>query len=259
MEKKNMVLLTVIAVATLLVAVIGATFAFFTATVQDNRSGSGDTGETSLTAGSVASSTIVASVDGSAGQFTATDVYPGHKEIAALMVTADNQQGDKNSTTDIAIQYNVTNNTYAANEIKVSVYKSDSQITAVTKNENGGNDYFGCHHTSGKATAGDFTGEEVSPGENTVKFYEECTKDYDDLKAENQSSVTQVGSDQLLAQGKSTITFEDQITANANNKKEVYYYVVVEFVDTKNAATSVEAQNASMNAQLEGTITVVPA
>ena len=33
MEKKNMVLLTVIAVATLLVAVVGATFAFFSATV----------------------------------------------------------------------------------------------------------------------------------------------------------------------------------------------------------------------------------
>ena len=32
MEKKNMVLLTVIAVATLLVAVVGATFAYFTAT-----------------------------------------------------------------------------------------------------------------------------------------------------------------------------------------------------------------------------------
>ena len=42
MEKKNMVLLTVIAVATLLVAVVGATFAYFTATVTDSRdSGSG--------------------------------------------------------------------------------------------------------------------------------------------------------------------------------------------------------------------------
>ena len=258
MEKKNMVLLTVIAVATLLVAVIGATFAFFTATVQDNRETGGDTGETSLTAGSVASSTIVASVDGSAGQFTATDVYPGHKEIAALMVTADNEQGDKNSTTDIAIQYDVTNNTYAANEIKVSVYKSDSQITAVTENENGGNDYFGCHHTSGKATARDFDGE-VSPDANAVKFYEECDKDYADLKNENQSSVTQVGSDQLLKTGTSTITFEDQITANASSQKAVYYYVVVEFVNDEKGDTEDEAQNASMNAQLEGTITVVPA
>ena len=32
MEKKNTILLTVIAVATLLVAVVGATFAYFTAT-----------------------------------------------------------------------------------------------------------------------------------------------------------------------------------------------------------------------------------
>lgn len=36
MEKKNTVLLTVIAVATLLVAVIGATFAYFSATVKEN-------------------------------------------------------------------------------------------------------------------------------------------------------------------------------------------------------------------------------
>ena len=38
MERKNMVLLTVIAVATLLVAVVGATFAYFTATATTNNS-----------------------------------------------------------------------------------------------------------------------------------------------------------------------------------------------------------------------------
>ena len=41
MEKKNMVLLTVIAVATLLVAVVGATFAYFTATITDDRGSEG--------------------------------------------------------------------------------------------------------------------------------------------------------------------------------------------------------------------------
>jgi len=35
MDKKNTMLLTVIAVATLLVAVVGATFAYFTATAQN--------------------------------------------------------------------------------------------------------------------------------------------------------------------------------------------------------------------------------
>ena len=59
MEKKNVVLLTVIALATLLVAVVGATFAFFTATVKDERTGDGDAGKTNITAGSVASTTVV--------------------------------------------------------------------------------------------------------------------------------------------------------------------------------------------------------
>ena len=36
MERKNTILLTVIAIATLLVAVVGATFAYFTATITDN-------------------------------------------------------------------------------------------------------------------------------------------------------------------------------------------------------------------------------
>ncbi len=41
MEKKNMVLLTVIAIATLLVAVVGATFAYFTATATPQGEGAG--------------------------------------------------------------------------------------------------------------------------------------------------------------------------------------------------------------------------
>ena len=45
MEKKNTILLTVIAVATLLVAVVGATFAYFTAT----NSTSGEGGTTDVT------------------------------------------------------------------------------------------------------------------------------------------------------------------------------------------------------------------
>ena len=47
MEKKNTILLTVIAVATLLVAVVGATFAYFTASTTTGRgTGTVQTGET---------------------------------------------------------------------------------------------------------------------------------------------------------------------------------------------------------------------
>ena len=69
MEKKNMVLLTVIAVATLLVAVVGATFAYFTA---------------STTASGTADATVTTSKqDGATITFTGTESklelldYPG--------------------------------------------------------------------------------------------------------------------------------------------------------------------------------------
>ena len=139
MEKKNMVLLTVIAGATFLVAMVGATFAFFTATVQDNRTSSGDTGKTSITAGSVASTTIVGSV---AGQFTATNVYPGHMEVAALSVKADNSQNSEQTKTNIAIKYDVTKNDFANKEIKVSIYKKENTpVSGVSKagDSNGNN------------------------------------------------------------------------------------------------------------------------
>ena len=71
MEKKNMVLLTVIAIATLLVAVVGATFAYFTATVKDERTPSESDGTANITAVSVAKTTIVGDVSNAAGKFTA--------------------------------------------------------------------------------------------------------------------------------------------------------------------------------------------
>ncbi len=252
MEKKNMVLLTVIAVSTLLVAVVGATFAFFTATVQDNRSQSDDTGSTSLTAGSVASTTIVGSVEGAAGQFTATDVYPGHKEVAALTVTADNSKGTKDSVTDIAIKYDVTQNDFKDDEIKVSIYRG-SQKVDMTKDANGNSNFFECHHKSEAATEGDFTEIEGFEQGKTTKFYEECEKDETAL-----TGASLLGSAQLVKQSPDEYLFEDKISANASNQTTVYYYVVVEFVDTKKA-NDVDAQNASMNAVLKGDITVVPA
>ena len=257
MEKKNMVLLTVIAVATLLVAVIGATFAFFTATVQDDRDDSGDTGATSLTAGSVASTTVVGSVSGAAGQFTATDVYPGHMEVAALSVKADNKEGDKNSVTDIAIKYNVTKNDFADNEIKVSVYKKEGEaITGISKAEDstGNNNYFQCTHQSKDAEQEtDFSGVEEVPA-GTKIFYEECANK-DGL---TDGGATLVGTAQLVKQTPDEYLFETSISADAHSETTVNYYFVLEFVNTKQA-TSIEAQNGSMNDVIQGNITVVPA
>ena len=106
MEKKNMVLLTVIAVATLLVAVVGATFAYFSTTSSNEFNGAGTQGNTSVGSGNVTGDKIViAESDTDAGSFTATDVYPGHKEIAGIHVNA---KSSASVSSKIKITYDVT-------------------------------------------------------------------------------------------------------------------------------------------------------
>ena len=80
MEKKNMVLLTVIAVATLLVAVVGATFAYFTAT---SETGGNDT-TTEVRTRQVAGLSWVAGAD--SGKSPA--VYPGYKAYQSYELEA---------------------------------------------------------------------------------------------------------------------------------------------------------------------------
>ena len=79
MEKKNMVLLTVIAVATLLVAVVGATFAYFTATSTT----SGNETTTSATTAQLATLSWTAEDTGRSPQ-----VYPGFKAFQAYTLAA---------------------------------------------------------------------------------------------------------------------------------------------------------------------------
>ena len=227
MERKNMILLTVIGAATLLVAMVGATFAFFTATVKDERTEGDENGKTTITAGSVANKTIVANIPSTAGKFSATGIYPGHMEVAGLSVEANNEAGDKNSVTNIAIKYDVTKNDFQSDEIKVTLYRGDNSFSQITQNEAGtGND---------------------------------CQKSYEDL--ENDGNLTEVGSAQYVNNGSDSITFEDTIEAGSNSSKTVYYYFVLEFVNEKQSANAEgdTAQNSSMNAELQGTISVAAA
>ncbi len=77
MDKKNTMLLTVIAVATLLVAVVGATFAYFSLTV------GGDTTTTNatVTTGKVGTVTIAGSSDSYVLSVTAQDMAKGSEDI----------------------------------------------------------------------------------------------------------------------------------------------------------------------------------
>ncbi len=240
MEKKNMVLLTVIAVATLLVAVVGATFAYFTATVQDTRNTEGgDNGTANITAGSVASKTVVGNVSTGAGKFEKTGVYPNHKEIAGLSVQVTNGAGQTGTTnTNIDIVYDVTTNTFAKDEIEVSVYKKEgSEAEAITE------DYFGCTHNVQQDGA-----------ENEYHFSETCAHEISELTST--AGLTKVTDTPVKLKGasnaeKDLVIASDTISAEGSEgTTTVYYYVVVEFKDTQ------VSQNDSMNAQLAGKISV---
>ena len=220
MEKKNMVLLTVIAVATLLVAVVGATFAYFTASIQNDYNGQGSNGTANISSGSVGSNTtVVAEVDGQAGSFEATDVYPGHKEVAALKVTVT---GDTAQSIDIT--YSPTSNNFPDGSITLKVYKG-------TGSENIGEDgnYFQCESKTG-----------TSGGSQT--FYEECT-------VQESTLGSQIGSTHNLTQaeaGSTVVLATDSLTSETGT-----YYVVVEFVNKPG-----ESQDTAQSKTLDGDISV---
>ena len=236
MEKKNMVLLTVIAVATLLVAVVGATFAYFTANITNNYNGSNDNGKTNVQAGSVAGTTVVSNVDGEAGSFTATDVYPGHKEVAALKV---NVQDASNTNAKINITYKATTNGFTEGNIKLRVYKTDA---AKSIGEDG--NYFQCAKKTGTGTGLDA---------NKTTFYEECSG-----PAET-SLGTQVGSDYVLRtsdlNNAVVIATDNEVSSSASGV-DTYYYVVVEYVNQTESSEESASQNSEFGAQLKGEISV---
>ena len=231
MEKKNMILLTVIAVATLLVAVVGATFAYFTASIQNDYNGQGSNGSANISSGSVGSNnTVVAEVDGQAGSFEATDVYPGHKEVAALKVTVTDPAS---GGTGIDITYDLTNLTFSDDTIRLTVYKNTSlvEIGATTENNN----YLECN-------------KQVAQGDgNEQKFYETC----------NEGKVSGLGTkvsstDVLLRQDDvdsdtPIVIGQDKITEDGT---PVYYYIVAEFIDSN------ANQASEMGKTLEGNINV---
>lgn len=99
MEKKNTVLLTVIAVATLLVAVVGATFAYFTAANSTNGDAAGNVNVNTATEGA-SLQLNVNKVTGSNNIF-----YPGTKNFVGA--TASAQFKDNNAPAD-GKEYNVS-------------------------------------------------------------------------------------------------------------------------------------------------------
>ena len=241
MERKNMVLLTVIAVATLLVAVVGATFAYFTATVTDSRDEGSGKGETQLNTATLADTITVANIDSAAGKFTATDVYPGHMEVAGMKVSITAESG----TFAIPFEYKVTNNTISANGGTINYYLYKDEEASI---DDFTSDKLGC---SLKTTDGE---------SNEVRYSETCTFVNATSKDQSPTGVPTLTSLKLVANGSlqknggsETIDMIDHVEVTTS--KDVNYYFVVEYKDTGDDQSSAGQEGQS----LSGTITVAGA
>ena len=219
MEKKNMVLLTVIAVATLLVAVVGATFAYFTATIQDNRGSEGDEGKAELTIKQTPSTLIVEKSQNGLDFFKDENVLPGHKELVQLKVTSP---ADNETDTYFDVVFEGTN-TFPQDTIKVQMYESTEDLGVGFNN--GQKKPFDCEKVSEKE---DETGK--------FKMYEKCEL-VDELTAENVHKInTQpIGithTEDASPKTKTTLNGDlPFVITGTSEKRDVYYYVVVEYVN----------------------------
>lgn len=130
MEKKNVIFLSVIAVATLLTAVIGTTFAYFTAnfTVSNTQNATN-----TVTTKTLSGVTVTLG-----NKISGDPVYPGFKGVQEITV--------EGSKADVAGQFTLTVtpniDTAFGNDVVWSLYQSDTAITCdtpVTKTDAGAN------------------------------------------------------------------------------------------------------------------------
>ena len=213
MEKKNMVLLTVIAVATLLVAVVGATFAYFTA--QSTTDGNKTT--TSATTRQLAALSWTAGTD----KGESPSEYPGYMayqsyELAATGNGSANYKLTLDATVDPAF------NAIAKQEdLTYSIYKSTTSKPEYTTL--------------------------FQPGDEIVQTADNTTTYKITGASFNGSGLTRVVEDQPLTTGS-----EQEIVANAsiNAGATEYYVLVINFHDNGAAQNNLQGKTFSASLKL---------
>lgn len=218
MEKKNTILLTVIAVATLLVAVVGATFAYFTATTGLGGEGTGAT--------EVKSAQVADAAELNTTTTKSTDAYyPGTINYASATVTA--KKSTATSTAVLAVDYNITASVTVDDALKDNVkwtlYKTTDPVNPVIVADSCGNP----EHKNGSETRYYQTCQKAAALTDSVKIASSADNDG--------KNITDSGTLKTLA------------TTDAG--ETVYYYLVVEY---ENVETG---DNANQNAQQGKSIT----
>lgn len=227
MEKKNTVLLTVIAVATLLVAVVGATFAYFTATTTPT----GDGGKADVT------TTTVGNVDLKMAPVTITNElkYPGGKLVVGASVTAKDSDTAVDFDTTYTVKGTITNNTKT--ELTWKLYEvsteSTNPISGCTVNEDS--------TTQPGETRYSYTGCTVDTAITSTTAIDQGTVPAATTTGEGEAAVTTAGTINIAK------ALEELTTSNAGTT--TYYYLVVDYPDN---GLQNDDQNKQIVAQLTG-------
>lgn len=137
MEKKNTLLLTVIAVATLLVAVVGATFAYFGSftTTVDNKAGVNVTTEAAKSSAFLTEAAQlklnVAGAEMLKGDGAASSVgtYDGDKATLTVKLNATDSKTKTTCTYDIYYKYDDTSAVYGATDTPVTTGTEGKEFT----------------------------------------------------------------------------------------------------------------------------------
>ncbi len=196
MLKKKNLLLTCLAVFTLTIVTLGASYAFFIGLFNDQRNTTDNQSE--LETANIADTTLISNVSNAAGSFIKSDIYPGHKEVVAIEVAASGVAG---SSSSFQFKYFIEENGLKEN-VKVSLYKSKTPIET-------GENYFNCEKQS----------ELI---DNESRFFESC----------EEKEVGKLVQENILSNEKEMILGKDTLTIKKDNEEEkAYYYVVVEFMN----------------------------
>ena len=217
MEKKNTILLTVIAVATLLVAVVGATFAYFTATSSTDNNAS--------TTGTVNTATVakVKLTTADVGQ-TKNTVYPGTMNYAAMSVVASKEGTDSaNYTLTYTVNGTVTlGSEFTEGDVYYTVYRTTTKVDTPVA----------CSPVS---TTADPAGTQYSQSCNTTAL--------------TSASAEEVKSRTAVEGTSATISIPSQ-SLTTESGTTYYYYLVVEYENT--GSDQNDDQNKTITAELSG-------
>lgn len=203
MERKNTILLTVIAVATLLVAVVGATFAYFTATTSGPDKGTGTT---------TVDTTKLANVKLTATEMSKSnnEVWPGTMNYIGTSVKAEidgeENPAGKTYTVDYTVSGKISVPKALTQKIEWTVYKTTSPVqdnvvncTPVTPENDG----------------------------TTEKYSQTCTKSESLETVAGEGKAT--GS-LTVGETQTEITFTDKATTGGDTN---YYYIVYTYVNNE--------------------------